>query len=246
MNRLGKMTWVELKLFMREPITIIFSFALPLMGVFVLSEVFGSNPDPDAFLGVAPTDYYVSSYIGLALLAFTLISLPVHLAGYKERGVLRRFRASSVPVWSLLGAHLIATFIFSVLCATLVFVVSLLAYDVSLPASPALLVVAFVLSTVCLAALGVLLGAVLPTARSAQGVGVLLFFIMFYLGGCGPPFDVMSSILQRIGDATPFKHIVIFMQDLWLGFGWNNTEFLIVIGIMVVAVILSVRFFHWE
>ena len=246
MNKLFKLTWVELKLFIREPITIIFTFANPLITLFVLSEVFGTTPDPGAFRDVAPADYYVSAYIGIVISAMGLVSLPAHIASYKERGVLRRFHASSISAKNLLSSQLIVTFGIVLLCTAILFVVAKLAYDVMLPTSPALLLVAFVSSVLCFAAIGILLGLVLPTTRSALGVGLVLFIIMFYLGGAGPPFDVMSTFLLRVADATPLKHAVFLMQDVWLGFGWNWTAFGAVIGCLIVAVLLAIRFFRWE
>ncbi len=246
MNKLLKLTWVELKLFVREPITIIFTFANPLITLFVLSEVFGTTPDPDSFRGVAPADYYISAYIGVVISAMGLLSLPVHIASYKERGVFRRFHASSISVKNLLSSQLIVTFGIVLLCTAILFVVAKLAYGVMLPTSPILLLVAFVSSVLCFAAIGVLLGVVLPTTRSALGVGLVLFIIMFYLGGAGPPFDVMSTILLRVADAMLLKHVVFLMQDVWLGFGWNWTAFGVVIGSLIAAVLLAIRFFRWE
>jgi len=139
MNKLLKLTWVELKLFIREPITMIFTFALPLISLFVLSEVFGTTPDsggPDggtAFRGVAPTDYYISAYVGLVIAAVGLISLPVHIASYKEKGVLRRFRASSISAKNLLSSQVIVTFIITLICVIILFVAAKLAYDVTMP-----------------------------------------------------------------------------------------------------------------
>ena len=98
MRTLAKLTWVELKLFTREPITVIFTFALPFMFLFVMGEVFGKTPaDPQAFRGVGAMNYYTPAYIGLVMAAIGLISLPVHLAGYRERGVL--CSCCSLPCW---------------------------------------------------------------------------------------------------------------------------------------------------
>ena len=66
------------------------------------------------------------------------------------------------------------------------------------------------------------------------------------LSGAGPPPEVMTKTMQWIGDATPLSHVIILLQDTWLGFGWNMTEFAIIGGIMVVAALLSLRFFRWE
>jgi len=111
---------------------------------------------------------------------------------------------------------------------------------------PGLVVLAFIIAVLSFAALGVLLGAVLPNTRAAQGLGMMLFFVVLILGGAGPPREVLNSAMQFIGDATPLRHAIIMLQDPWLGFGWNTSEFLVVAGIMVVSSLLSVRFFRWD
>ncbi len=246
MRTLAKLSWVELKLFVREPITMVFTFAFPLIVLFVLAGVFGNTPDPKVFRGVGPTDALVPAYIGVVIASFDLIGLPVHLAGYRERGVLRRLRASSVSVWSVLGPQVIVSLVIAALGGVLLVTAASLAYDVDMPKSSALLIAAFLLSTLSFAALGVFLGAVLPTARAAQGVGLLLFFVMFILSGGGPPREVMTQAMQWIGDAMPLRYVTILLQDSWGGFGWNTTAFLIVTGVTVVASFLSARFFRWE
>jgi ABC-2 type transport system permease protein len=188
----------------------------------------------------------VPAYIGVVIASIGLIGLPVHLASYRERGVLRRLRASSVSVWSMLGPQVIVSFVIAALGGVLLVTAASLVYDVHVLKSAALLIAAFVLSTLSFAALGVFLGAVLPTARAAQGVGLLLFFVMFILSGGGPPRAVMTQAMQWVGDAMPLRYVTILLQDSWWGFGWNITAFLIVTGVMVVASFLSIRFFRWE
>ena len=95
MNTLAKLLWVEVKLFVREPIAMVFAFAFPLVVLLVLAGVFGSKPNAD-FGGVAGIDYYVPGYLAVVIASVGLIGLPVHLASLRERGVLRRLRASSV------------------------------------------------------------------------------------------------------------------------------------------------------
>jgi ABC-2 type transport system permease protein len=107
-------------------------------------------------------------------------------------------------------------------------------------------IAAFAVSVLSFAALGVFLGAVLPTARAAQGLGMILFFVMLILGGAGPPREVMTDAMGYVGDATPLWHAILLLQDPWLGLGWNNFEFIVVAGIMVAAALMSAVFFRWE
>jgi len=248
MRALLKLTWVEIKLFIREPVTMVFTFALPLIFLFVMGGVFGNTPDPDGLIyrGVGPMDYYVPAYIGLVLTSIGIVSLPVHLTGYRERGILRRLRASTLSIWSIFGSQLVVSFIITVLGTILLAAVALITYDAALPKEPALLIAAFVLSTLTFTALGVLLGAVLPTTRAAQGVGIILFFIMLILAGAGPPREVMTEAMQVVADILPLSYVILLLQDPWLGFGWNMKSFAVVSGVTVVASLLSIRFFRWE
>jgi len=239
---------VEIKLFIREPITMVFTFALPLLFLFVMGEVFGNTPDPDGIVygGVGPMNYYTPAYIGLVMASIGMVALPAHLAAYRERGVLRRLRASSLLTWRVFGSQVIVGFAIAVICAILLTIVARFAYGIDLPKMPVLTVAAFVTSLLSFAALGVLLGALLPTTRAAQGVGLVLFFVMLILGGARPPREVMTGIMRPIGEAMPLWHVISLLQGPWLGFGWNWTEFIIVAGIMVISALLSLRFFRWE
>jgi len=115
-----------------------------------------------------------------------------------------------------------------------------------LPQEAGLLIPAFLLGLVSFTAFGFFLGAVLPSTRSAQSLGLILFFVMMILGGAGPPPEVLTGAMDIIGRITPLRHVIIILQDPYLGFGWNQNSSLIVAGITVVAAVLSARFFRWE
>jgi ABC-2 type transport system permease protein len=246
MQTLAKMTWVEIKLFIREPITVVFTLALPVIFLFVMGGVFGNTPNPDIYRGVGAMDYYMPSYYGLVMLAIGTVALPVHLTGYRERGVLRRFRASSFSVWSVLGSQLLVSFVITVAGSILITVFGLLVYHPHLPVYSGQLGVAFVLGTLCFASIGFFLGAVLPSTRSAQGVGLILFFIMMILGGAGPPPEVLTGAMDIIGKIMPLRYVILMLQNPWLGFNWYTSASLITAGITVVAALLAARFFRWE
>jgi ABC-2 type transport system permease protein len=245
---LGKLAWVEIKLFLREPLTVVFTLGLPLITLFVLGGVFGNTPDPQGvvYRGKGPMDFYVPAYVGLVTASIGLIGLPVHLAEYRERGVLRRLRASGMPVWTVLGAQGIVALALATVGSLLLGLAAALAYRVHGPVQLAGVVGAFLLAVLTFSAIGVMLGALLPTARAAQGAGVLLWFVMLFLGGAGPPPEVLTRGMRVVADITPLKHVVVLLQDPWLGFGWNLTQTLVVLGFALAAALLSLRFFRWE
>lgn len=214
---------VELLLLLREPVTLVFALALPIVNVIVLGGVFGDTPDPtgQVFRGVGGSTYYTPAYIALVAASVGLISVPTQLAGYRERGVLRRMRASGLPVTSLLGAQVGVGLGLGIVGAAAVAGVSFLTNHPEPPDDVVGVAVAFVVGSVALSLLGILLGAVLPTARAAQGAGVLLWFVLLILGGAGPPPEVLPSAMETVGAVTPLRPLVRALQDPWFAGGWD-------------------------
>jgi ABC-2 type transport system permease protein len=246
MKALFKLTWVEMKLFIREPITVVFTLALPVIFLLVMGGVFGNTPSADIYRGVGAMNYYMPAYYGLIMMAIGTVALPVHLAGYRERGVLRRFRASSFSVWTVLGSQVLVTFVIAILGSIVVSIVGFLAYHPALPKLPLPLIGAYILGTLCFTLLGFLLGALLPSTRSAQGIGLILFFVMMIVGGAGPPPEVLKGAMGVVGRLTPLRPVILMLQDPWLGFGWNVGASLVVVGITAVSGLLAARFFRWQ
>jgi ABC-2 type transport system permease protein len=243
------MAWLEVKLLVREPITLIFTFAFPLLVLAVLGQVFGNTPDPEqpeVFRGVGPMDYYLPGYIGLSIAAIGLIALPVHLASYRERGVLKRYRASGLSAGLVVGSQAAVGALAAIVGAALLTIVGFLGYDVHAPESVGGVLLGFAASVVCFGAIGVLLGAVLPSARAAQGLGLMLFFAMMFLSGTDGPREILGDVMRGIGEAFPLTHSFIVMQDPWIGFGMNLGRLAIVLVVAVLAGLAAVRAFRWE
>lgn len=244
------LAWQELVLFLREPLTVVFAFGFPLVMLFVLAEVFGTAPvtpdpgDPVAFRGLSPLGYYLPGYLALTAAAAGLIMIPAHLAGYREGGVLRRFRAASIPAWTIFGSQVAVEAALSMIGGALVLVAAYAVYDIPAPVSAPGVVVAFLMTVAMFAAVGVLLGAVMPSPRAAQGAGVMLFFVMMMLSGTGPPLDVMTPLMRHIGAGLPLQHAVLATQDPWLGFGWNWLQLGVLVAVTAVSAALATLAFR--
>lgn len=235
-----RLTWVELKLFVREPLTAVFTFAFPLVMLFVLAEVFGNSVATDddgslVYRGVGPIDFYVPAYVALVSAAVGLVSLPVHLAGYRERGVLRRFRASGMPMTTLLAAEVAVSLVIVAVSGLVIGGSAAAVYRVAAPEHVLGVAVTFLLVALSFAAIGVLLGALLPNARAAQGAGIMLFFVMLMICGAGPPPEVLSGPLRAVADLLPLTYGVRLIQDPWLGLGWDWTATAVMLVVLVVG-----------
>ncbi len=250
MRALAKMTWVEVKLFLREPITVIFTLALPLMVLYVLGGVFGNEVETGGGMvvygGHGPTDFYTPAYVALAVAGVALIGVPTHMVEYREIGVLKRLRASAVRRRDVLLSQLLVSLLVATAGAALLVGAAFAFTDVTAPDAIAGFLGAYLLGALSIAALGLLLGTVLPTARAAQSVGLLLWFMFMFLSGAGPPPEVLPDSLRTVSDWLPLTPIVQLLQEPWLAGGWAGRQALIAAAIALLCVLAAWRAYRWE
>jgi ABC-2 type transport system permease protein len=246
---LTKLTFVELKLLLREPVTIVFTFAFPLTVYFVLAEVFSGESPEDIqqdWRGLDPKDYYTPAYIAIVMAALAFISIPVHIASYREAGVLRRFRASSLGFWTFVTSQVIVLAILTIVAGLVISIAGMLVHGAGLPERPGELAIAFLVSVLGIAGVALLLGSLFSTSRATQGVGLILFFVMMMTSGGGPPRQAMSQTLQDVSSALPLTHVVTALQDTWHGFGRGVEEQVVVAATGAVCFAVALVRFRWQ
>lgn len=233
-------TWIEIKLLAREPLTLVVSLAFPVVLMVLLLASFGGEPDPD-FMGVGGTDFYVPSYLGAAIAVMGFLGVPTHLAAYRESGVLRRFRAAGVSASSVMIAQLAVTAVLASVGAAVMIALAYSGFDLAAPVAPWGVALGFIIGVVAFTAVGALLGSVMPSARAAQGTGLLLFFGTFFLVGGGPPPAILPDSLNSIVEFTPIAQLADAIRSPWIGLGWDTTALIALAAIAVVGWALAHR-----
>lgn len=237
------MTRTEFRLFRREPFSVIFVLAFPLMMMMLLAAVFG-NSRADAhqiqngmliWRGVTPANYYTAASVAGIVAALGFLTLPITLTSYRQRGILRRFRASSVPASTLVSAQLTLALVTFVAGTLVMAIVARLAYHAMLPQDVLGVAVALLAGTAAFGAIGLLLAAVIRTSRSAQGIGLMLFFALWLISGTAPPRAVLPAGLRDVGSVLPLTHLVTAVQNAWFGFGWAGTDLAVLAAYAVLA-----------
>ncbi|HIF34044.1 MAG: hypothetical protein ABGX22_15790 [Pirellulaceae bacterium] len=83
-------------------------------------------------------------------------------------GVLRRFRASSIWQWYMLGSQITISMVIIIVSSALLITSTGLAYELKISESIGAVVVAVLVGALTFTVLGVFLRTVLPTPRAAQ------------------------------------------------------------------------------
>jgi len=229
----------ELRLLTRDPLTLTFVLVFPVVTMLIIGGSFGT--EPGGAFPVNPSQWYVASYLTVVIGATGLIMLPVHIASYRERGVLRRLAAAGFPRWSFAVGELVIGLVAVLIAGTLLMAVAAPVYGVPGMESPVRVGAGIVAGAVAFVGLGVLLGTMLPSARSAQAIGLLLFFPSFLLGVGGPPPDAMSDTLADVADVLPLALANRAVREPWLGLGDATGALLVVATLTAVATMLAAR-----
>jgi len=231
------LTLTEARLLLREPLALFWGLVFPM----VLLAIMGLSAT--SIGGVSLVAIYEPIVIAFVSVAFGVQGIPVQVAGYRERRVLRRLATTPAGPARVIGAQLIVSLAVILIATAGVVAVGRLGFGVPLPRQPAGFALVAVLSATAMVALGLLIGAFAPTARSAGVAATVLFFPLMYFAGLWTP--QMSATARHIGQFTPLGATVQALGDTMAG-TWPHPAALVVLGVCTIACAGgAVRFFRW-
>jgi len=247
MRGFWKLTFIELKLLLREPLAAFFTIIFPVMMLFLFGAIYGNTPSP-FFAGQGFVDAMVPAYAAMIIATSSIMSLSIHMADSRERGVLRRYRATPLRPLAVLGGQVIPIFLMTLLGLLILIAAGVLVYHLKMPGDGLSVLGGFVLSCLSFFALGFVLAAVMPTARSAQVVAMVLYFPMIFLSGSSIPREVLPQGVRSVGRFLPLTPVVNLLRALWKGDGWSGHlgDVLFLAGVFLVGSAVAARIFRWE
>jgi len=246
MTSIFKMTLTELKLFLRDPMSVFFSIAFPTLLIVILGSVPAFREPRKDIGGLRVIDLYVPISITMALAMLALSAVPTYLATYREKGILRRLRTTPVPPSRLLLAQMVMSLLMAVVAVALLIAVSRVAFEVAVPRQLIGFALAFVLSAAALFGIGLVVAALAPNGRAATSIGTLLFFPILFFAGLWIPRAAMPGTLRHVSDFTPLGAGVQALQDAGAGLWPQPLHLAVMAGYVVVFGLVAARFFRWE
>ena len=246
MHSLLKLTWVETRLYLREP-GVYFGFAFPLAFLLIFGVIYGNTAS--SFTGGRPAlDLYVPAYIAMLIASYSLFSLPITIINYRERGILFRMQATPLRPQIILASQVGANFLMTTACALILVILGKVFFNLHVTLSIFNVLLAYILGILSMFSFGFLLASLIPNARIASVVNIILFIAMLYLSGVFIPLAIFPSMLRQVVLFLPLTHVVILMQDLWLGGNWLSHwgNVLALLGLLAVCLFVSVRLFRWR
>jgi len=247
MKSLLKMTWMELKLFFREPIGAFFTLVFPLMMLFLFGSIYGNEPS-DYFNGYGTVDISVPAYTAMIIATTGLMSLAITMSAYRENGVLRRLRTTPISPLLILTAQVVVLLLMTIIGMVLLVIAGKLVYQMRFEGNVFDVFLGFILSSLSFFAIGFVIAGLMPNARTAQIVGMVILYPMLFLSGAGFPRELLPETIKKISTFLPLTYVVNLLRGLWIGESWaaHQTEVLVLVIILIVGVLVSIKVFRWE
>lgn len=241
-----KLTWVETKIFAREPMGFIGSLVVPVVIFVILGRTFGAaKPRVTPQLDI-PFNPAIFAAVIIAIGAVQ--SLVAIIAIYREGGILKRLRATPLSPVTILGAHVVVKLGFTVLSLTLLVLAGRRLFPGVMQVNVFSFTMAVLLSTLGILSLGFVIASLVPTARFAQPIGALVLYPMLSVSGLFFPLSRLPIWLQTVAYLLPTTHAVALLQGVWDGSGWGahwiNAAALVALFVAYSA--LSTKVFRWE
>jgi ABC-2 type transport system permease protein len=243
MNEMRALIATEAKLLFREPIYWLVVILLPTAILLIIGLVFQPKPDP-ALGGERWLDLFVPSLLVITTATLAIQTLPIRLATYREKGVLRRLSTTPAHPARLLIAQLVVYAATAVAGLVLLLVTGWVAFGIALPENPIGYAAAFVVGLGALFAIGLVVAAFAPSTGVATAIVLPVFFVVMFLGGVYIPRQFLPEVLMRIGDFTPPN--VQGLLDAWAGATPQLLPLGGMVAVIVVAGAIAVRIFRWE
>jgi ABC-2 type transport system permease protein len=245
---LWKLTWIEIKIFLREPLGAFGTIGFPVLIFLVLGRVAGRGLPPSS---VAATGFI---RVGVPVLASVLIaissvlSLVTIMSIYREGGILKRLRATPLRPQTILTAHVIVKLTLTAATLALMILAGKRYYPIGFHVRFFSFTIALLISTWSILSIGFLIASIVPTARFAQPIGAVILYPMIAVSGLFVPVESLPPALHAVARVVPLTYTVSLLEGIWKGDAWvaHAGDVAALAVAFVVCTALSAKLFRWE
>ena len=245
---LWKLTWIEIKIFLREPLGAFGTIGIPVLVFVVAGRIVGHS--------LAPASLAASSFIsvGLPVLASVLIaisavlSLVTIISIYREGGILKRLRATPLHPQTILTAHVVVKLLLTAATLALMVLAGKRYYPIGIHVPLFGFTMALLISTCSILSMGFLIASIVPTARFAQPIGAVIMYPMIGVSGLFVPVTSLPPALQAVARVVPLTYAVSLLEGIWKGDAWSAHvgDVAALAVVFIVCTALSAKVFRWE
>jgi len=242
---LWKLTWIELKVFLREPLGAFGTIGVPVLVFVIFGRVASSAP---SFAARGLSGAALPVLVALLISVSAGLSLVTIISIYREGGILKRLRATPLRPQTILSAHVIVKLVLTAATMGLMFLAGKRYFPPGARVPWFSFTIALLISTWSILSVGFLIASIVPTARFAQPIGAVILYPMIAFSGLFVHISDMPPVLRVVTRVLPLTYAVRLLEGIWNGDRWlahlSDVAALTVLFLLFTAI--SARVFRWE
>jgi ABC-2 type transport system permease protein len=237
------------KAFWRNPASVFFTFAFPLMFLAIFTALLGNGEIRIGGREVSLSTYYVAGMATFAVITACYNNIAIGLSFQRDLGVLKRTNGTPMPAGVYLTARVLHAMLVSVLLVVITVTFGSLVYGADVPTGATLLRFLAVLAvgSASFCALGFAVTAIIPNADAAAPIVNATILPLLFLSGIFIPIgDNAPDWLTWTARVFPVKHFANGISAGFVGTTFHWTDVLIVAAWGAAGLLAAARFFSWE
>ncbi len=242
-----KLTLVQAKLYLREPMAAFFTLLFGPALLLLLGFIFTNAPEP-MYGGLGYLDMAVPAYMAMIVGIVGLTAVPISAAIRREAGVVRRFSATPLRPLTYFLTDVLVPFLMTLLGILLLVLVGMVVFKVRFEGNLFSLLAGISLGACAFFAAGYALVGLVSSARAVVVVGNVVLYPLMIFSGAMVPLEIMPDTVRTISRFLPLTHLVALLRGLWFGQAWGDllTEVAVLAGVAIVGTLIIARTFRWE
>lgn len=248
LHGLLRLTWLEIKIFLREPLGAFGTIGVPVVLYVLLGRTLGDGgvPGSTSLRDVVFLDVPVFATLLISVTA--VISLVTIVSIYRESGILRRLRATPLRPVTILTAHVLVKLVFTAATLFLMMLAGRRYYpaNIHFPLWP--FTIALLIGTWAILSVGFVVASVVPTARFAQPIAAVIFYPMIAISGLFFPIGALPPAVRVLARLMPVTYVVSLLEGILKGDAWraHAVDLAALVLTFVICTAVAGRVFRWE
>lgn len=242
----------DLRAFVRNRQSQFFALAMPVLLLVIFASVFGGGRNATQVAGgkISTSVYYVPGIIALGVIAACFGNLVASVTAQRERGVLKRRRATPVPAAAIIGGRVLTAIVAAVVMAAVLLAIGWAAYGAHVPGRTApALAVTVVTGAACFCSLGYALASLIRDEDAALPTTQALMLPLYFISGVFVAVTVLPHWLADAGEIFPVRHLanalLVAYNPHTTGLGFAGLDLLILAAWGVAGLLIAFRKFSW-
>jgi ABC-2 type transport system permease protein len=248
LHGLWKLTWLEIKIFLREPLGAFGSIILPVLIFVLIGRFMGGRLPPREIANAEFVRVGLPVFVSVFIALSGVLSLVTIISIYREGGILKRLRATPLRPQTILTAHVLVKLMLTAVTMALTVLAGKRYYPIHVEVPIFGFAMALLISTWSILSIGFVIASIVPTARFAQPIGAAILYPMTALCGLFVPLQSLPPALQAVARVLPLTYAVSLLQGIWKGEAWSAHlgDVAALVVIFAICTALSAKVFRWE